>query len=101
MIRFTKEIIVSRTFEMSSEEFVKSHLREVRQFGSEIDLFVQDGTNPNFITSVITLKESELLDFGGSYLDFDLSSRTTEERERHVSACEALIKTLELKFKEE
>lgn len=101
MIEFTKEVIVSRTFTMTAEEFVMYHLREVRQFGSELDLYVQDGKNSNFITSVMTLKDSELVSFAGSYLDFDRYARTVEEKERHASACEALVKSLKLKFKTE
>lgn len=100
MITFTKEVVVSRTFELSAEDFVKMHLREVRQYGSEIDLFVQDGKNSNFITSVITLKASELVDFEGSYLDFDIYARSPDDRKRHNAACEALIQSLEIKFKE-
>lgn len=99
MVTFTKEVIVSRTFEMTAQEFIKTHLREVRQFGSELDLFVQDGVNSNFITSVITLKESELLEFSGSYLDFDRYAMTEDGKNRHNATCEALAKVLELKFK--
>lgn len=97
VITFQKEVIVNRTFEMTAEEFVKIHLMEVRQFGSELDLLVQSGTNSGFITSAITLKDSELIDFGGSYLDFDRSARD-EARTRHNSASKALVDSLELKF---
>lgn len=97
-VKFSKEVVVTRTFEMSAREFVSSHLREVRQFGSELDLMVQSGTDSNFITSAITLNKEDLEGFGDKPFDFDRYSVTEEERANHLAAAEILMKILEQKF---
>ncbi len=97
-VKFSKEVVVSRTFTMSAREFVSSHLREVRQFGDELDLLVVSGTDSNFITSAITLKKEDLKGFAGSYSDFDRYSVTEEERAKHMVVAEILIRILEQKF---
>lgn len=89
-MKFTKEVIVSRTYEVTAEEFVRDHLREVRAFRDgdkvEYDLLVQCGVNSNFVTNVLTLKH---IDFDPN--DFDRYARTDEEKAKHQAACEKLI----------
>lgn len=89
-MKFTKDVIVSRTYEISTEEFVKSHLREIRFFRDgdkvEYDLFIQCGVNPHLITNVLSLKS---IDFDLN--DFDRYARTDEEKEKHKMACEKLV----------
>lgn len=89
-MKFTKEVIVSRTYEVTAEEFVRDHLREVRAFRGgdkvEYDLLVQCGVNSNFVTNVLTLKH---IDFDPD--DFDRYARTDEEKAKHQAACEKLV----------
>ncbi|UYD59546.1 hypothetical protein JNMOADIG_00017 [Aeromonas phage avDM5] len=97
-MKFSKEVIVNRTFEVTSEDFVKYHLREIRSFPKsngeiEYDLYVQDGVNSSFITSVLTLTG-----IGEIYKHFDKYASTEEEKIAHANACAELVKVLDKKF---
>ncbi|QBX32669.1 hypothetical protein Asfd1_43 [Aeromonas phage Asfd_1] len=98
MVKFTNQVIVNRTYEMSAEEFVKWHLREIRAFPksngeTEYDLYVQDGVNGNFIVSVITMTN-----IGEIHSNFDKYAHTDEEKAAHQKACQDLVVALEKKF---
>lgn len=99
-MKFTKEVIVSRTYELTPEEFVNNHLREIRVFREgdkvEYDLFVQCGVNTQFLTHAVTIPE---IDFDVN--DFDRYARTPEERKAHADASLKLIALLNKHFNEE
>ncbi|AAQ81555.1 hypothetical protein 44RRORF237c [Aeromonas phage 44RR2.8t] len=99
-MKFTKNVIVNRTYELSAEEFVNHHLRELRIYRNggkvEYDCFVQCGVQPQFITHAISLPH---IDFDVN--DFDRYARTEEEKARHQSACKRLIKLIEVQFEKE
>ncbi|MGL4353036.1 MAG: hypothetical protein ACRCTP_03720 [Aeromonas popoffii] len=97
-VKFSKEVVVSRTFEMSAREFVSHHLREIRQFGDELDLLVQSGVDPNFITSALTLYKEDINGFVLVHSDFDVYSTSEEDIINHRIASETVIQILELKF---
>ena len=65
-IKFTKEVVINRHYEVSLEDFLSSHFREAQRWQSELDIYVRSGTNNNYITKVfsVTLLPEELnLDF--------------------------------------
>ncbi|APU02289.1 hypothetical protein [Aeromonas phage Riv-10] len=99
-MKFTKQVVVSRTYEMTSEEFVNHHLHELRVFRDgnkvEYDCFVQCGVNSQFMTHVLSLPA---IDFDVD--DFNRYARTPEEKAAHTKACEKLIKLIDAKFEKE
>ena len=94
-MKFSKQVIVTRTFEMTSREFVEKHLQEVRAFRDgdkvEYDLLVQCGVNYNFVTNVLTLKHIDFDPNNFDPNDFDRYARTDEEKAKHQAACEKLV----------
>ena len=100
-MKFSKQVIVTRTFEMTSEEFVEKHLREIRAYKRhddtyEYDLLVQCGVNSGFISSALTLKN---ITFDIS--DFDVYARTDAEKKAHKEACEKLVVLIDAHFADE
>lgn len=100
-MKFSKQVIVTRTFEMTSREFVEKHLREIRAYKKhdgthEYDLLVQCGVNSGFITTALTLKN---ITFGIN--DFDVYASTDAEKKAHKEACEKLVVLIDAHFADE
>lgn len=100
MVKFSKSVIVTRTYEVSAEEFVSHHLQEIRTYKDskdkiEYDLFVSDGVNNGFLTYAFSIPAITF-----DINDYDRYASTSEEKAAHASACTQLVALISEKFKD-
>lgn len=95
-MRYTREVTVTKTYEVNIEDFVNYHLREIRPYEDVYDFYVS--SNNGFISRCFSLKKSLFSSYDCDILDFEPSSCTEgyktkypENYEKHKKVCQVLI----------
>lgn len=94
-MKFTREVIVNRTYTLSAREFVEEYLQEIRYYDRSYNFYVSDLVSTHCLTWVFEIPCSEM---NPVWDGFDYYNKNTDE---HKAAVESLIVAIEEKFEKD